>query len=209
MKKTTLSVLLLITLMFITNFIVSDAASAPNPVLDTTGKMVRAGFNYLVVPVRKDLGAELGLAFIGTQVCPLGIGPRLNPNDGILPVIFSPVNSRKGVIRESTDLNVEFLETYTICKHLSNVWRLDRYNPQEEDHHVITNGGVRGNPGRDTIANWFKIVKYGAGYKFLFCPSVCNYCEVICKNVGILVQNNGQALLALSNEPLEVVFKKM
>ncbi|KAG5617827.1 hypothetical protein H5410_017651 [Solanum commersonii] len=189
MKKTEVSCILLITLIvFIKDSLLSEATFASNPVLDTTGKMIRVGSDYMVVPVRKDLGGDIGLAFIGTQVCPLGIGPR--------------------VIRESVDLNVEFTETYTICQHHSNVWRLDHYNPQKEDH-MITNGGVKGNPGRDTISNWFKIVKYGVGYKFVFCPSVCNYCDVICKNVGVFVQNNGQALLALSNEPLEVRFKKV
>ncbi|XP_055826196.1 miraculin-like [Solanum dulcamara] len=195
--------------MFIINSLLSEAASASNPVLDTTGKIIRVGFDYMIVPVKKDLGGELGLDFIGTQVCPLGIGPRLNPNQTGLSINLFPVNSKKGVIRESIDLNVEFTETYTICPHNSNVWMLDHYNPQKEDQYMITNGGVKGNPGRDTIRNWFKIVKYGVGYKFVFCPSVCNYCEVICKNVGIFVQNNGQALLTLSNEPLEVVFKKV
>ncbi|XP_059306765.1 miraculin-like [Lycium ferocissimum] len=208
MKKKTLSCLLLITLIFISNSLLYESASVPNSVLDTTGKIVRAGHDYMVIPVRKDLGGELGLAFIGTQVCPLGIGPRLSPNDPGLSINLFPVNFKKGVIRESTDLNIEFTETYTICQHHSNVWRLDHYNPQKEDH-VITNGGVKGNPGRDTYSNWFKIVKYGAGYKFVFCPSVCNYCDVICKNVGIFVQKNGQALLALSNEPLEVMFRKV
>ncbi|KAG5617823.1 hypothetical protein H5410_017647 [Solanum commersonii] len=171
MKKTEVSCILLITLIvFIKDSLLSEATFASNPVLDTTGKMIRVGSDYMVVPVRKDLGGDIGLAFIGTQVCPLGIGPRLN-NDPGLSINFFPVNSKKD--------------------------------------HMITNGGVKGNPGRDTISNWFKIVKYGVGYKFVFCPSVCNYCDVICKNVGVFVQNNGQALLALSNEPLEVRFKKV
>lgn len=194
--------------MFIKKISLSEAASAPNSVLDTTGKMVRIGFDYMVVPVRKDLGGDIGLAFIENQVCPLGVGPPLNRDPG-KSVNFFPVNFKKGVIREFTDLNIEFTETYTICHSTdSNVWRLDHYDPQKE-HHLITTNGVKGNPGRDTISNWFKIMKYGAGYKFVFCPSVCNYCDVICKNVGLYVQNNGQAILALSNEPLEVVFKKV
>lgn len=49
--------------MFIKDFLLFEAISAPNPVLNTTGKIIRVGFDYMIVPVRKDLGGDLGLAF--------------------------------------------------------------------------------------------------------------------------------------------------
>ncbi|KAK3001390.1 hypothetical protein RJ639_020839 [Escallonia herrerae] len=85
----------------------------------------------------------------------------------------------------------------------STVWKLNSYSGQYD----VTTGGVEGNPGRETIENWFKIEKYEDDYKLVFCPTVCNYCKVICKGVGILIQN-GRRQLTLSNVPFKVMFKK-
>lgn len=72
----------------------------------------------------------------------------------------------------------------------------------------MTSGGVEGNPGSKTTSSWFKIKKYEEDYKLVFCPTVCKYCKVICKDVGFFVEN-GRRILALSDEaPLRVMFKK-
>lgn len=67
-------------------------------------------------------------------------------------------------------------------------------------------GGVEGNPGRETLDNWFKIEKTDDGYKFVFCPTVCNFCKVICRDVGIFLDGNGMRRLALSDVPFSVIF---
>ncbi|XP_031090492.1 miraculin-like [Ipomoea triloba] len=189
------------------------AASQPNPVLDMTGKIVRQGIDYYIKPIRQDLGLGLNLASVGNHTCPLSVVQK-EPYDGGTPVTFFPVNPKKGVIREWTDMNVEFPKGYSFvealdaCPGYSFVWTLDGYKPLSSETHYVVNGGVKGNPGRDTIKNWFKVAKSGEGYRFVFCPSVCEYCEVICKNVGIVVED-GQRRLALTDDPLELKFERV
>ncbi|MCD9642173.1 hypothetical protein HAX54_028856 [Datura stramonium] len=93
------------------------------------------------------------------------------------------------------------------CGDQSTVWQLENYD-SKTGKYFIKDGGVEGNPGTETIRNWFKIEKHGKyGYKFVYCPSVCPYCKVICKDVGVYMVN-GQRRLALSNVPLVFNFKK-
>ena len=71
----------------------------------------------------------------------------------------------------------------------------------------VTACGVAGNPGQATVDNWFKIEKYQDDYKIVFCPAVCNFCKVMCRDVGVFVQD-GMRRLVLSDVPLKVMFKK-
>ena len=69
---------------------------------------------------------------------------------------------------------------------------------------------MEGNLGPKTLSNWFKIEKYENDYKFLFCPTVFNYCKVICRDVGIFIKifiKNGTRRLALSDNLSEMVVK--
>ncbi|KAL2485359.1 Kunitz family trypsin and protease inhibitor protein [Abeliophyllum distichum] len=99
-----------------------------------------------------------------------------------------------------------FTDLYTLCPE-STIWKFDHpYDPFNREY-FITTGRVVGNAGREMLGNWFKIKKFGGGYKLLHCPSMCTYCDVVCKDVGIYVQN-GHRRLALTNVPFKVVFKK-
>ncbi|KAK9204919.1 hypothetical protein WN943_015184 [Citrus x changshan-huyou] len=73
---------------------------------------------------------------------------------------------------------------------------------------LLTTGGVEGNPGPRTMRNWFKIEKFFGDYKLVYCPSVCNFCRGLCRDVGIFI-NGGVRRLALSDVPFKVVFKKV
>ncbi|ESR54671.1 hypothetical protein CICLE_v10023623mg, partial [Citrus x clementina] len=64
-----------------------------------------------------------------------------------LPMTFSPINPKKGIVRESTDLNIKF-EVAKI--------------------RFVTTGGVKGNPGPQTTRNWFMIEKFYSDYKLVF-----------------------------------------
>ncbi|KAK3406148.1 hypothetical protein EUGRSUZ_K02323 [Eucalyptus grandis] len=92
-----------------------------------------------------------------------------------------------------------------ICMH-STVWRLGAYN-EEVKQYFVESGGVLGSPGRETISNWFKIEKVDEDYKLVFCPTVCDTCKVICRDVGVYV-DGATRRLALSDEPFRVMFKK-
>ncbi|RYR07052.1 hypothetical protein Ahy_B05g074369 [Arachis hypogaea] len=81
-------------------------------------------------------------------------------------------------------------------KVLSGVW-------------FISTDGVAGNPGVNTVVNWFKIEKDGKDYNLSFCPSVCN-CSTLCRALGIFTDSDGTKHLALSDQvpTFKVMFKK-
>ncbi|KAM7469014.1 hypothetical protein LguiA_007197 [Lonicera macranthoides] len=194
---------LLFLLIAFSTISLSAADASPDPVLDITGKILRSGIDYHVLPVFKGKGGGLTLASIGKEPCPLDVvQEKYEFKDG-LPLTFTPVDPKKGVIHVSTDLNIKF-STATKC-HQSTTWKIN-YDKLLQQY-VITSGGVEGNPGPKTLNNWFKIEKYENDYKFLFCPSVCNYCKVICRDVGIFMKNELR-YLALSDVPFKVMFKK-
>ncbi|KAI3501170.1 hypothetical protein L1887_29031 [Cichorium endivia] len=181
-----------------------SASSAPDSVIDFTGKIVRPGINYYVMPAARD-GSSGGitLAATGNMSCPSGVA-QLRTDEYGMPLTFSPVNPKKGVIRLSTDLNIKFSGS-TSCNE-SNVWEF-KYDEDMKQYFVMV-GGVEGNPGSETISNWFKIEKTKDGYKFVLCPSVCNYCEVICKDFGITLDGNGVRRLVLSDVPFSWIFMR-
>nr|GME19297.1 kunitz trypsin inhibitor 2-like [Ipomoea batatas] len=180
-------------------------AQDTNAVLDIRGKILRAGVKYYVVPLLQDQGGGLDLASPGRQSCPQSV-----VQDDVYwwgnTIQFYPVNSQKGVIREWIDLNIEFPDAYTGCPE-SKVWTISGDPSSYDITHYITDGGRKGNPGQQTLSNWFKIVKTTNAYKFMFCPSVCDDCSYVCQDVGIS-KKRGQRRLVLSNTPLEINFRK-
>ncbi|GJW36449.1 miraculin-like protein [Tanacetum coccineum] len=192
MNKTTLFLL-----AFILFFALSaNSAPSPGPVLDAYGKNLQTGVEYYVMPAARD-GESGGLLYaaVGNFTCPAGVTQFRTDEYGD-PLTFTPVNPKKGVIRLSTDLNVKF----------SDVWKF-KYDKNITQYAVMM-GGVEGNPGPETLDNWFKIEKTKDGYKFVFCPSVCSTCKVKCKDLGIVLGVNGMQRLAVSKDPLSVIFYK-
>ncbi|KAF5934208.1 hypothetical protein HYC85_030379 [Camellia sinensis] len=203
--KTTIFLSIFILSTFSSNLIfLSTASSAPSPVRDIEGKEVRVGIDYYILPVFRGKGGGLTLAST-TQRCPLDVVQARQEVDHGLPLTFSPVNPKKGVVRVSTDLNIKF-SAATICVQ-STVWRLANYDESTRQYFVTT-GGVEGNPGPETVSNWFKIEKFNDDYKLVFCPGVCDVCKVICRDVGIYIDEHGTRRLALSDVPFKVMFKK-
>ena len=205
MKSTLLALVLLIALS--SKPLLGAADASPEQVVDTSGKKLRAGANYYIilpsVPHHPKFrtGGGLGLASIG-ESCTLDI-VVVNGYLG-LPLTFTPVNPKKGVIRVSTDLNIKFL-AHTSCPHHSTVWTLEFAASMGQ--WFVTTGGVVGNPGWQTIHNWFKIEKYDGAYKLVYCPSVLPH-KHLCKNVGLFVDEKGNKRLALSDVPLKVQFQQ-
>ncbi|XP_059300049.1 miraculin-like [Lycium ferocissimum] len=195
--------LLLLLLSVITTFANSAPSLEPEPVLDINGKILRTHTTYFVVPVKHGKYEGISLESTGNEKCQLGVVQQLYGGHGS-PVALFPVNPKKGVIRVSTDLNIAMFSTHE-CDQ-STVWQLENYD-SKTGKYFIKDGGVEGNPGPQTIRNWFKIEKHGRSYKFVYCPSVCSYCKVICKDVGVYMVN-GQRRLALSDVPLVFNFRK-
>ncbi|KAL5729830.1 hypothetical protein ACHQM5_002726 [Ranunculus cassubicifolius] len=192
--------LLLLNLFFF--FQVSNAAT--EPVRDTNGKKVISGVNYYILPVARGRGGGLALD-VHTGKCPLDVVQEEYELSSGYPVTFKPTSIKKGIIRVSTDLNFKF-GAVTRCGD-KTVWRLKNYDEVTKQW-FVTSAGVEGNPGQKTVGNWFKIEKFGADYKLVFCPMVCKFCKVICRDIGIYIGADGVRRLALSDEPFRVMFKK-
>lgn len=186
--------------------------ASPEQVVDTQGKNVRAGMGYYIRPVPTTPCDGRGPCVVGSgfvliarspnKTCPLNVvvveGFRGQA------VTFTPVNPKKGVIRVSTDVNIN-VTLETACEE-STVWKLDDFDASA-GHWFVTTGGVVGNPGKDTISNWFKIEKYEEDYKLVFCPTVCDTCKPLCRNVGVFMDSNGNRRVALTDESYKVRFQ--
>ncbi|MED6147314.1 hypothetical protein PIB30_043081 [Stylosanthes scabra] len=202
MKNTLLALFLLLTLT--TKPLLGVAGSTPEQVVDTSGKLIRAGLNYYIVPTSPNVGG-LSLISTGKFTCPLDVVlTTLDPNGCRgQPVVFQPVNVKKGVVCVNTDLNIYFAYE-SICE--STVWMLKGYDNSTGQWFVTTNNGVLGNPSSNPVANWFKIEKYEDGYKLVYCPNVCKNCYHKCSDIGIYEDQYGKRL-ALSNVPFKVRFQ--
>ncbi|KAJ4823948.1 hypothetical protein Tsubulata_016429 [Turnera subulata] len=185
--------------------LLGEAAEEPEAVRDTNGEKLRAGAAYYILPVFHGRGGGLTMGSRGKKTCPLDVVQERYEASKGLPLIFTPVNPKKAVVRVSTDLNIKFSVT-TICPQ-STVWTLDNYDGWRKQRFVTTNG-VEGNPGSNTIYNWFKIEKNGDDYYLRYCPTVCNYCNNECRDLGIYVDETGVRRLAIGNVPFKVKFQK-
>ncbi|GJU58808.1 zinc finger, CCHC-type containing protein [Tanacetum coccineum] len=172
---------------------------SPDQVRDIDGNLVRSSAKYYILPVFRGRGGGLTLAATRNISCPLDVVQENMELIKGLPLAFIPVNPKKGIIRESTDLNIIFSAS-SICIQ-SNVWMLDRY----EGELIVTGNGKSGNPGPQTISNWFKIEKFDKDYKLVFCPTVCNFCKVVCGDIGVKIAENGKRRLAISDVPFKVM----
>jgi hypothetical protein len=183
------------------------AGASPDAVLDVNGEKLRAGVNYSILPYfgRNAGGLTIGSIRKGYDQCPVNIVPETYERSMGLPATFSPINPKKGVVRVSTDLNIQFQANGKCGK--STVWKVAKLD-QSTGQYFVTIGGTKGNPGRETLDSWFKIEKLGNNYKFVHCPTVCKYCKVICKDVSIFYAN-GRLTLVLNDAAYPVMFKKV
>ncbi|BAU02568.1 hypothetical protein LR48_Vigan10g048700 [Vigna angularis] len=188
--------------------------SVHEPVIDTSGEKLRADSNYHIIPavpfticgfVSCFTGGGLALGSIDDESCPLDV--VVEKADEGLPLRFLPFNTKKGVIRVSTDLNIFFSDADERCPHHSTVWRLGDFDASTGQTYVTT-GGVVGSPNQHTILNWFQIHKYEDAYKLVYCHGVCPSCQHSCKDVGVFVDGNRRMHLALSDDPFKVKFKR-
>ena len=176
--------------------------SSPDPLRDIDRNLVRSGTDYYILPVFRGMGGGLTLSPTKNESCPLDVVQERQEVDRGLPLTFTPVDPKKGVIRESTDLNIIFSAS-SICIQ-SNVWMLEEY----EGQYIVSAHGVSGNPGRETLSNWFKIEKYEDDYKIVFCPTVCDLCRPVCGDIGVKIAKNGSRRLAISDVPFKIQFRK-
>ncbi|KAK1410646.1 hypothetical protein QVD17_37183 [Tagetes erecta] len=180
-----------------------SSAQTSSAVLDIDRNFLKSGLSYYIVPVIHGRGGGITLApTVINRTCPLDVVQENSDAKNGLPLTFIPVNtSADGIIRESTDVNIQF-PGVTVCGQPA-VWRFEVMNGQ----YYFSSRGTVGNPGRSTLFNWLKIEKYGGNsYKLVYCPSVCDTCNPICGDIG--VARNERRSVIISKEPLMVMFKK-
>ncbi|CAH9065869.1 unnamed protein product [Cuscuta europaea] len=205
--KTSLPSLSFLLSLFLSSFFHGEAAVS---VLDVDGNGVQSGVKYYVVPVSQTQGGGLDLLTPTTR-CPrsvIQVGPKVTGG----AVVFTPaVATKKGVVVNGTDLNVEIFPSAANAGKCSNVWRISGNDPENVDvAQFVVSSGVKGNPSSSTAVNWFMILKSVNGYKFNFCPvSLCD-CNPVCQDIGISVNKAGKRLLKvdMSLPTFEVNFKK-
>ncbi|XP_078440012.1 kunitz trypsin inhibitor 5-like [Wolffia australiana] len=193
--------LILFTLSFILNCIATASGASP-VVRDIAGKPLRRGVKYYILPVVRGRGGGVSLAPRLRQ-CPENVAQASSEVAAGMPVTFSPAVAAE-TIGVSADLNFRFLAA-AACAN-SSVWRLGDFDDGVQ-RWFVTVGGAAGNPGVKTVSNWFKIEQSGKDYKLVFCPMVCNFCKVLCGDVGVFYQQ-GRRYLVLNGEPFPVMFKK-
>nr|KJB73820.1 hypothetical protein B456_011G254900 [Gossypium raimondii] len=210
MKTTTASVFLLFIIFSVTlSSILFGVANATNdPVLDIDGNEVQTGTPYYVVSsIWGAGGGGLALGRPSGNKCPEVVTQRRSGDNGI-PVIFSNSDSNDGVVRQSSDINIEFIPLRPKLCRTTTVWKVDDYDHSAGKWWVITDG-VKGNPGANTLTSWFRIEKGGVlGYKFKYCPAVCGTCPALCNEIGRDSDGDMVRLALSTDNGWPFIFKK-
>ncbi|XP_052180677.1 kunitz trypsin inhibitor 5-like [Diospyros lotus] len=192
----------LITWLLISAFVTFSVAASDDAVLDTEGQPLRPGVNYYTVAAEQGNGGGLKLG--STASCPPEVVQDPDEANNGLPLSFSPVDPNQTVVPLYKENNIKF-SAATVCAQ-STVWRLG--SDESTGERLVRTGGEEGNPGKDTLGNWFNIVDDGDAYKLVYCPTVCSFCRPNCGELGIFESNDGTRHLAISEVPIKVVFKK-
>ncbi|XP_076898958.1 miraculin-like [Bidens hawaiensis] len=187
------------------------AATTTTTPLDSDGQEVQSGLKYYIAPVQSNnTGGGLSLDTRDNFCPPFVVQENSQLSKG-LSLRFIPLDNKQNNIYLSSDLNILF-NAATICVQ-STVWKLSSIGGGGGDmvagrRYYVRSGGVIGRPGVGTVNNWFRIEKAGdIGYKFVFCPSVCSSCKVVCGDVGVY-EEKGERWLALVDQPLVFTLKK-
>lgn len=201
---------LLLVLSFVLFAFLTKPFQAENiPVIDFTGDKVVTGTAYYMRGLFDGPATfgGLNLYFGRNNTCPLDVIQEQYDFLRGLALIFSYPNDKQGsVVYESTDLNIKFSEAESVCRQ-STVWRVGNYD-NVTGQWPITADGVEGNPGAQTLENWFKFERGDVdAYKISHCPSVCNSCVGLCSDVGIY-SGDGTRRLGLSHTAFSLVFVK-
>ncbi|KAK4375805.1 hypothetical protein RND71_006482 [Anisodus tanguticus] len=93
-----------------------------------SNRIIQEGdLRYFVLPVIRGRGGGLYPSNVKQQnLCPRDIIQEADEVQQGLHVVFTHVDTKKGVVRESTDLNVRFY-TPTICAR-ETIWKIGEYD---------------------------------------------------------------------------------
>ncbi|XP_039142079.1 miraculin-like [Dioscorea cayenensis subsp. rotundata] len=127
-------------------------------------------------------------------------GNELKPNTEYYILPSATALCRRAHLRETT-------KNSSCAENVAEVWTL--VSDTDTGKRFVKIGGVLGNPGNDTLANWFNIQEYMNGlYKLVYCPTVCETCKPACGYLGIVNDDDGGLWLAITDEPFACAFTK-
>ena len=176
----------------------------PEPLLDINGEKVFTGTPYYIVSAIRGAGGGGVSVFPTRDRCPRNIIQLSSDLDKGLPLLFSPaIENGDGLVYESSDLNIRFYSQDAFC--LQMVWKVNHYD-SSTGQWFITRSGSAGNPGAETLHNWFKFERFGNtnSYKIVHCPKVCDSCASLCSEVG-LYEIDGVRRLAIKGERIFMI----
>ena len=173
------------------------AATAQDPVLDTSGQPLLRGVEYYIKPAITDNGGRFTL-INRNESCPLYVGQENTSAGKGLPVTFAPFFEDENVVREGRDFKVSFAAV-TICVQ-STTWQLD--------------GELIGTGDDGGFSNYFYISPgqvektYFVGWcpKDPCQPDPCNWLR--CGQVGAIIENGKRLLVWDGSPPIPVVFDR-
>ncbi|KAK8481675.1 hypothetical protein V6N12_002237 [Hibiscus sabdariffa] len=201
MKTTTASVFLLF--IFSTtqsSFLFGVATTGHNPVLDIEGEVVRTGIEYYAVSaIWGPSGGGLAIGNSSKNDCPGIVVQSQSDVDYGAPVIFSNANTSDDAVRLSSYVNIEFPSPVNKFCLTSTVWMLDDFETSAGTHRVGL-GGIKGNPGCETMRNWFQLEKFDMNhvYKFKYCQKVCDTYMDVCHEIQKAEDPDGRMRLVFS-----------
>ncbi|KAK7291299.1 hypothetical protein RIF29_06318 [Crotalaria pallida] len=194
MKKTSV-----ILAFFFTCLLIGITAGAdPEPVLDTSGKKVRPGIKYYILPASIGSG---GLTLINPDnTCPLYVVQEKSLYSG-KPVTFSSYGSKDEILT-STDLNVTSIvkQATTSCNKTLQ-WSLRKAVPGVWF-------AVAGDEFSEVTVSTVHIDKFGTeGYVLSFCSDLCPTCPIVCNKLGLYEAEDGYKHLAQNYQIQPYPFK--
>lgn len=199
---------IIISLITISSSLVFSQHPTNTSVLDVDGNQLETNTKYYIFSPshRGGGGGGVALSIRDRRIpCPPNVVQENDESSMGLSLKIFPVDSKQLHISMHNDLNIVFMGA-TICVQ-STVWRVGNRDPFTRWRYVRS-GGVLGRPGAETVRNWFKIERFGEGYKIVYCPSVCSSCRVECGEVGVYVENR-KRWLGLGGQPLVIAFNKL
>lgn len=190
--------------LIIFTFILSFVLSTKAVILDTDGNELKPNTEYYILPSATVYAGGLTLGNKNSS-CAENVAEDNSPTENGLPVNFTTVNPNSTTIALNESINIAFSGP-TTCNS-STVWTL--VSDTDTGKRFVKIGGVLGNPGNDTLANWFNIQEYMNGlYKLVYCPTVCETCKPACGYLGIANDDDGGLWLAITDEPFACAFTK-
>ncbi|EXB74711.1 Endogenous alpha-amylase/subtilisin inhibitor [Morus notabilis] len=174
---------------------IAIAATAQNPVRDTSGKPLRRGVEYYIKPAITDNGGRFTLINRNGS-CPLYVGQENTSAGRGLPVTFAPFVAEEKIVRETRDFKVSFAAA-TICVQ-STTWKLD--------------GELIGTGDDEGYDNYFYISpgEVENTYVIGWCPNdACPGCRWLrCGQIGAIVEDGKRLLVWAGRSVLPVVFER-